>query len=117
MSEYLELTLEVEGETFADVEAAVEEAVRRIKGGYTSGIDQNETGRFHFSLDSRTTSEPEPEGSRTAGARRYQVTRVVHEYWMTYANSEEEAVAMMNDVTAGEVDHSEVEDVYAEEAP
>lgn len=47
----MELTVKATGDTLEDLALAMEEALRRVRQGFTSGGDQNETGRFHFELD------------------------------------------------------------------
>lgn len=42
------ITINLSGQTEADVEDAFEEAVERLKGGFTSGHDSNETSSFSF---------------------------------------------------------------------
>ena len=46
----LAISIEANGETVADIEMALEEITARIVAGFTSGFDENETGRFSFSL-------------------------------------------------------------------
>lgn len=43
--------IEFTGKTMSDVEAAVEEALERIKNENTSGFDRNEDGSFTFEVD------------------------------------------------------------------
>lgn len=44
------MTLEIEGiETF-DLELALNEALKRVSEGYTSGFDRNDTGKYQFSI-------------------------------------------------------------------
>lgn len=44
----LRLTVNATGTTTDDLLLAVEEAARRIEGGFTSGLDRNESGSFTF---------------------------------------------------------------------
>lgn len=43
--------IEFTGETIEDVRDAVEEALKRIYLGYTTGFDRNETGSFNFDVE------------------------------------------------------------------
>lgn len=44
------ITIEIEGDEEGDLELALGEALSRIKQGYTSGHDANDTGRFNFDV-------------------------------------------------------------------
>lgn len=43
-------TINFEGKTTSDVELAIEEALKRIKSGNTSGFDSNDSGEFNFQI-------------------------------------------------------------------
>lgn len=43
--------IEFTGETIEDVRDAVEEALKRINLGNTTGFDRNETGSFSFDVE------------------------------------------------------------------
>jgi hypothetical protein len=45
-----QISIAVEGMDEGDLELALEEAVRKIKDGYTSGFDCNDTGRYSFNV-------------------------------------------------------------------
>ena len=47
-------TITFEGKTYSDVEMAIEEALRRIKEGYSIGADSNEDGEFTFEISTST---------------------------------------------------------------
>lgn len=44
------ILIEVEGETELDIELALDEALNRIQQGNIIGFDNNESGRFHFTV-------------------------------------------------------------------
>ena len=44
------LTIKISGETDFDLEIAMEEVIRKVKEGYLSGFDSNETGDYEFSV-------------------------------------------------------------------
>jgi hypothetical protein len=46
----MKMTLEIEGVETFDLELALNEALRLVSEGYTSGFDQNETGSYRFSI-------------------------------------------------------------------
>jgi len=46
----LKMTLEIEGVETFDLELALNEALKRVSEGYTSGFDRNDTGRYQFSI-------------------------------------------------------------------
>ncbi len=50
-------TINVEGKTISDIELALEEALKRIKAGNTSGFDGNDEGSFEFQI----SGEEEPD--------------------------------------------------------
>lgn len=58
------IEIELTGNTEADLEDALEEALRRIKDGNVTGHDSNDTGSFYFS--STTEGEPEPDSDEDA---------------------------------------------------
>jgi len=45
--------IHAEGESDSDIEFALEEALRKIKEGYHSGADVNDTGRYYFDTKGR----------------------------------------------------------------
>jgi len=53
------IEIDITGRTEGDLEDALNEAVRLIREGYTSGGNRNETASFTISVD--TDGEPEPE--------------------------------------------------------
>jgi hypothetical protein len=46
----LKMTLEIEGVETFDLELAMNEALKQVSEGYTSGFDRNDTGRYQFSI-------------------------------------------------------------------
>lgn len=40
----------IEGDDQGDLEIALEEAMRKIQEGYTSGADRNDTGSYSFDV-------------------------------------------------------------------
>ncbi|MBS3964178.1 MAG: hypothetical protein KGZ80_06735 [Methylomonas sp.] len=46
----MKMTLEIEGNETFDLELALNEALRLVAEGYTSGFDQNDTGNYRFSI-------------------------------------------------------------------
>ena len=42
----LEVTIKASGKTMSDIEAALEEATRKVLDGFTSGGDRNDTGSY-----------------------------------------------------------------------
>lgn len=50
MTQRLKIELELTGDEEGDIEQALDEAVRLIREGYTSGMDKNETGSFNFTV-------------------------------------------------------------------
>jgi hypothetical protein len=44
----MKMTLEIEGVETFDLELALNEALRLVSEGYTSGFDRNETGNYRF---------------------------------------------------------------------
>lgn len=57
----LTATIEASGKTQGDLEQALEEALKRIRAGNTSGFDSNDDGDFRFDVDGE--EEPEAEES------------------------------------------------------
>lgn len=53
------LKINVEGKTDSDIELALEEALKIIKKGNTSGMDSNDSGSFDFKI----TGDEEPENN------------------------------------------------------
>lgn len=47
----LTMTLVIEGVETFDLELALNEALKLVSEGYTSGFDRNETGSYKFSID------------------------------------------------------------------
>ena len=47
----LKLSLAIEGVETCDLELALNEVIKLVGEGYTSGFDKNESGRFRFSID------------------------------------------------------------------
>jgi len=45
------ITIELNGLDEDEIEFAMEEAIRKIKSGYTSGFDRNESSSFSFSIE------------------------------------------------------------------
>lgn len=45
------ISIQVWGDTDGDIELAVEEAFRKIKEDYTSGMDENSTGGYRISVE------------------------------------------------------------------
>lgn len=45
------LTVNVTGETDSDIVDGLEETLNRVRNGYTSGMDRNETGSFSFTME------------------------------------------------------------------
>jgi hypothetical protein len=43
--------INAQGKTHGDIELALEEALSRIRQGFTSGGDRNESGFFNFTVD------------------------------------------------------------------
>jgi hypothetical protein len=46
----LELTVNAKGLDAGDLEQALEETLRLVRGGFTSGFDSNDTGRYSFEI-------------------------------------------------------------------
>jgi len=44
------LKLTASGQTLDDIEIALEEALRVVRGGYASGMGNNDTGAYNFEL-------------------------------------------------------------------
>lgn len=53
------IEIELTGKTEADLEDALEEALRRIRDGNVVGSDSNDDGSFYFR--SETSGEPDPD--------------------------------------------------------
>lgn len=47
----MSMTLEIKGIETSDLELALNEALRLVTEGYTSGFDKNETGSYKFLID------------------------------------------------------------------
>lgn len=47
----LKMTIEITGQETDDLKLALEEVMRLLDGGFTSGFDHNETGSYRFSID------------------------------------------------------------------
>lgn len=45
------LTITIHGEHESDLETALQEVQNRINGGFMSGHDHNETGKFEFEIE------------------------------------------------------------------
>ena len=45
--------IHAEGETDGDIELALEEALKKVREGYHSGADSNDTGRYYFDTKGR----------------------------------------------------------------
>lgn len=56
MAECRKIVIVARGDTEADLELALEEALKRIRDGYLSGSDRNDEGGFYFQVD--TNVEP-----------------------------------------------------------
>jgi len=46
----LKMTIEITGQETDDLQLALEEVMRLLDGGFTSGFDRNETGSYRFSI-------------------------------------------------------------------
>lgn len=46
----LKLVIEITGETVDDLVAALEQVSEKVPEGYTSGMDRNDTSRYHFNI-------------------------------------------------------------------
>jgi len=46
----LKMSVEIEGQETDDLQLALEEVMRLLDGGFTSGFDRNETGSYRFSI-------------------------------------------------------------------
>lgn len=46
----LNLSVTSEGKTTAELKIALEEVIKKIQEGYTSGSDSNDDGRYHFDI-------------------------------------------------------------------
>lgn len=46
----MELKISIEGHREGDLESALQEVLKKVKEGYTSGADSNDTGGFHFEI-------------------------------------------------------------------
>lgn len=46
----MQLKIEIEGHRAGDLETALEEVLRKVREGYLSGADSNDTGRYHFTV-------------------------------------------------------------------
>lgn len=44
----LKMTIEIKGQETDDLQLALEEVMRLLDGGFTSGFDRNETGSYRF---------------------------------------------------------------------
>lgn len=44
------LTVKIEGQDDGDLEIAIEEVLGKVREGYTSGFDRNETGNYSFEI-------------------------------------------------------------------
>lgn len=44
------LVVNVEGNTESDLEFALEQVIEKVREGYTSGMDSNDTGRYDFEV-------------------------------------------------------------------
>lgn len=53
-----DLSLTIKGDTEEDVEIAVEEVLRLLKDGFTSGIGSNESGSYEFTVQSNFCALP-----------------------------------------------------------
>lgn len=47
----LKLTVEITGKTEGDIELALQETLRKVEGGYKSGFDRNDSGRYSFEIE------------------------------------------------------------------
>lgn len=47
----LSVIVNVTGSTQSDIESALEEALRSIRSGNTSGFDKNDSGSFNFDVE------------------------------------------------------------------
>ncbi|TXG97635.1 hypothetical protein [Accumulibacter sp.] len=50
MAECRKIVIVARGDTEADLELALEEALKRIRDGYLSGSDRNDEGGFYFQV-------------------------------------------------------------------
>lgn len=46
----LKMSVEITGQETDDLKLALEEVMRLLDGGFTSGFDRNETGSYRFSI-------------------------------------------------------------------
>jgi hypothetical protein len=46
----MQLDIRIEGKEEGDIELALEEVLKKVQEGYTSGADRNETGQYYFDL-------------------------------------------------------------------
>lgn len=53
----MELNIEIEGAEESDLEMALEEVLRKVRQGYRSGFDSNDSGRFNFDVSGSPESE------------------------------------------------------------
>lgn len=57
----MKLTIEIEGEENEDLDLALDAVVCQLKGGYTSGFNSNESGKYWFDIkDSNETAAEKP---------------------------------------------------------
>jgi len=47
---WLNLNVEVQGKTEDDLIIAMEEVIKKVREGYSSGFDSNETGNYDFTI-------------------------------------------------------------------
>ena len=45
------ITINIQGETESDLDLAIDEAVSKIKQGFTFGMDSNESGGYDFKVE------------------------------------------------------------------
>ncbi len=46
----MDLKIEISGHQDGDLETALEEVLKKVRGGYTSGFDSNDTGSYSFEV-------------------------------------------------------------------
>lgn len=57
----LKLTVNISGKSFSDLEIALEEVTSKVSQEYVSGMDRNESGRYHFEIEGEEEIEEENE--------------------------------------------------------
>lgn len=47
----LKLTIAIQGKTEGDLAVALEQVQKQVEGGFTSGGDRNDSGRYYFEIE------------------------------------------------------------------